>query len=172
MDDLFYTGVGSRQTPPEILAWITQTAAHLDALGWVVRTGGADGADTAFERGAVHAQLFLPWAGFNGHQSPWCEPPERAYLMARDAHPVWERLSAGGRALHARNAQQVLGGNLDCPSKFLLCWTPDGCEEPGERTNKTGGTATAIILAARRGIPVFNMQRGALSFERFCRFIA
>lgn len=48
---LFYTGIGARQTPPAMLATITAIASRLATLGWTCRTGGADGADTAFEVG-------------------------------------------------------------------------------------------------------------------------
>lgn len=61
------------------------------------------------------------------------------------------------RALMARNCQQVLGPNLDDPSKFVLCWTPDGCEHASTRSRTTGGTGLAISVASEFGIPVFNM---------------
>ena len=47
----------------------------------------------------------------------------------------------------------------------MVCWTPDGAESESECTAKTGGTATAIRLASRRGIPVFNL-RGAGAIDR------
>jgi hypothetical protein len=48
----FYTGVGSRKTPPHILKVMRQLATKLNSDGWVLRSGGADGADTAFEQGS------------------------------------------------------------------------------------------------------------------------
>ena len=41
--------------------------------------------------------------------------------------------------IHSVLHQQVLGLDLKTPSKFLICWTPEGKEK--------GGTATAIKLA-------------------------
>lgn len=45
---MFYTGIGSRQTPPEILKMMTKIATQLESKGWVLRSGGAEGADEAF----------------------------------------------------------------------------------------------------------------------------
>ena len=53
------------------------------------------------------------------------------------------------KALHSRNAMQVLGFDLDDPVDFVLCWTPGG--------NKLGGTATAIRIAEDHNVPVYNL---------------
>lgn len=149
-----YAGVGSRETPPTVLAAMTRIARRLDCMGYRLRSGAAPGADTAFERGAlegghVQPEIFLPWFRFNGHDSWMCEPPDAAFALARTIHPDWERLSGGARALHARNCQQVLGPLLDDPVRAVVCWTPGGREQ--------GGTATAIRIARSHAIPVFNL---------------
>lgn len=158
---MFYTGVGSRETPPDVLREMMRLADWFRLLGLTLRSGGAGGADTAFEMGALgQAHIYLPWRGFNGRQSGRKDTPSpAAFEMARTTHPNWARLSSGPRALHARNCHQVLGDNLDAPSHFLVCWSPDGCVDEARRTKQTGGTATAIILAARHAVPVFNLYR-------------
>jgi hypothetical protein len=89
---------------------------------------------------------------------------------AASLHPAWSRLSIGPQKLHARNVGQVLGKNLATPVSFVLCWTKDGCATEQERTVKTGGTGTAIVLAHRLGIPVFNLgAQGA--YENFVDFV-
>lgn len=155
----FYTGVGSRETPPEVLRQMMTLADWLRLLGYTLRSGGAGGADTAFEMGAYgNAHVYLPWGGFNGRYRCRKDSPSReAYTMAQTVHPAWSRLSGGPRALHARNCHQVLGDSLDAPSDFLVCWTPDGCTSEATRMKNTGGTATAIVLADRHAIPVFNL---------------
>lgn len=163
-----YAGIGSRKTPEPIQARMRQLAARLATLGYTLRSGAAEGADKAFEEGCRdsgigEAEIWLPWAGFNGHASKLL-PTEEHYLMAEQAHPNWGNLSRGARALHARNVGQVLGMDLETPVSFVLCWTPDGCESESTRTRDTGGTGTAITLASRRGIPVFNM--GNLGVEK------
>lgn len=78
--------------------------------------------------------------------------------MAEETHPAWSRLTPTARLLHARNTGQVLGAQCDRPSAFLVCWTPDGCISAQTRTRATGGTATAIVIAAQHGVPVFNLR--------------
>lgn len=56
------------------------------------------------------------------------------------------------RKCQARDIQQVLGPALDRPSVAILAWTEGGAF--------VGGTATALRLAAERGIMVLNL--GAL----------
>lgn len=68
-----YAGVGSRKAPQEVLGLMERIARRLAVLGWMLRTGGAEGADQAFERGARAgggtAEVFLPWPGYNGYQA-------------------------------------------------------------------------------------------------------
>lgn len=150
-----YTGIGSRETPPEVMTQMTAIAVLLRERRWTLRSGGADGADSAFAAGAdPHMDIYLPWVGFNGHPrgAPYHSKYEKkwqAELIAKDIHPAWHKCDYTARKLHTRNIFQVLGPNLDAPSGFLICWTKDGKE--------AGGTRTAIVLAARNNIPVFNL---------------
>jgi hypothetical protein len=158
----YYTGVGSRETPPNVLDEMRLLAQALARAGWVLRSGGADGADSAFESGARDvsgpAEIFLPWKGFNNNLSDRFGVTETALTLASKVHPAWDRLGQGPKKLHARNCYQVLGENLDQPSALLICWTPDGCETERSRSIRTGGTGTAIALATRHGVPVFNLS--------------
>ena len=156
----FYAGIGSRTTPTEILDLMTRVATRLNGLGYTLRSGGADGADTAFASGAGdRLQEFLPWRGFNGNTSSLHTVGGDALELASRVHPAFSRLGRPARLLMARNCYQVLGATLDDPVDFVLCWTPDGAETEAERTKATGGTGQAIALASRHAIPVFNLQR-------------
>lgn len=145
----YYTGIGSRQTPPRILEEMTKLAREFRERGWTLRSGGAAGADAAFERGAGAKEIYLPWRGFNGNSSELWPPSEEAFQRAQRFHPAWYRCSDGAKKLHARNAHQVLGLDLNTPSKVVVCWTLDG--------NLVGGTAQALRIAEHYGIPVFNL---------------
>jgi hypothetical protein len=141
-----------------------ELAQALASAGWTLRSGGAEGADSAFAAGALAkapalAEIYLPWRGFNGSASTRFGVSEQALAMARTVHPAWDRLSVAARKLHARNCYQVLGAQLDAPSRFLVCWTADGCEDAASRSARTGGTATAIVLAERHGVARFNLGR-------------
>lgn len=157
----YYAGIGSRETPPEVVREMVMLAQALSAT-YVLRSGGADGADSAFEEGARlgqgAAEIYLPWRGFNGKNSDLAGVDRAALELAQTVHPAWERLSEGPRKLHARNCYQVLGRSLNIPVDFVVCWTADGCETEAQRRSTTGGTATAIVLAHRKGIPVFNLK--------------
>ena len=164
----YYAGIGSRETPPDVMKRMTQLARRLDQLGFVLRTGGADGADTAFARGVEGSlkQVFLPWKGFNGVDSAYCTPAPEAYAIAGELHPAWTHLTTGAKRLHARNVHQILGANLQepVPSEFIVCWTRDGCDDGLKTTAKTGGTGGALRVAAHLGVNrIFNLKNeGAL----------
>lgn len=156
-----YAGIGSRETPPDVLLLMQRLASLLGSLGFTLRTGGADGADTAFEHGAPSddlVEVFCPWRGFNGRQHArlW-KPSLDAFEVARSAHPGWTHLSGPAKALHARNAHQVFGVDMRSPAAFLLCWTRDGAVKA--TTSRTGGTGQAIRIAAAHGVPVYNLAR-------------
>lgn len=154
----FYAGIGSRQTPPEVLTQMIQIARHLSREGWVLRSGGASGADSAFEQGCDleggEKEILLPWRRFNQNRSTLWLPTfgpirDKAMALASEVHPAWLRMSSAGRCLHARNVMQILGPNLDSPVDLVICWTEGG--------KVVGGTATAIKLAEARGTPVHNL---------------
>ena len=169
-----YAGIGSRQTPPEIQGLMRRFAEHQARQGWTLRSGGAEGADTAFEEGALRApggrmEAYLPWSGFGRGMGFYnrlkdrvfaqAQPSEAAYVEASDAHPAWAGLGQGPRALHARNVHQVLGRGLDDPSRFVLGWTPDAAlgTPAAPVTRETGGTGQAMRIASAHGVPVFNL---------------
>jgi len=166
-----YAGVGSRKTPPKQLERMTAAAKRLAAMGYTLRSGGADGADRAFEAGAGDKkQVFLPWKGFNGSNSPFFEPSKEAMDVAAAVHPAWRNLSLSIKKLHARTSHQILGEDLRTPCDFVVCWTPDGAETEAERGPDTGGTGQAIALADRWKIPVFNFARQDAG-ERLLAFV-
>lgn len=171
----YYTGVGSRETPEEMMKKIRYLARWLAMKGFILRSGAADGSDTAFEQGCDKVnggkKIYLPWKNFNRRfDIRFIELSEAAVQLASTIHPGWVHLKQGGQKLHTRNTYQVLGEFLDSPSDFTVCWTPDGAETIDKLTNKTGGTATAIRLSCLKGIPVFNL-RNESSVERLKTFL-
>ena len=143
---MFYTGVGARSTPSEILEMMTAIATVL-APKYTLRSGGAKGADAAFEAGA----------GLNKHIYYANDATPEAMEIASRYHPAWNRCSNYVKKLHGRNAFQVLGNNLKTPSEFVICWTPDGCKKHKQRTINTGGTGTAISIASEHNVHVWNL---------------
>jgi hypothetical protein len=133
-----YAGIGSRSAPPEACRLLAAWGERAARAGWLLRSGVAPGADTAFEGGCDAAgglkEIFLPWAGFQGHPSRFTKPTEAAIRLAAGAHPACGVLKPAERLLHGRNAHQMFGPDLDDPVAMVLCWTEDGCESEVART--------------------------------------
>jgi hypothetical protein len=160
---MIYTGIGSRTTPHKIQANMELIATILGHARCVLRSGGAEGADKAFERGCDaiggEKEIYLPWRNFNNNPSPLFDIPNLAYELAADVYgPSWKHIKRTTKMFMARNTQQVLGKNLDSPTDFVVCWTKDGCNSRSTRTSKTGGTGQAIALASDLNIPIFNLN--------------
>lgn len=158
-----YTGIGSRETPKNVLELIKVIAKKLAMQGYTLRSGGANGADTAFEQGCDQVtgakEIYLPWKGFNKNASTLFNiPPQAAIIAAELCGNRWKHMKRSVQQLMARNTMQVLGKNLDTPSDFVICWTQDGCSNVDNRTKQTGGTGQAIALASLNNIPVYNLQ--------------
>jgi hypothetical protein len=157
----YYAGIGSRQTPDEVIEEMRTIAAILRENGYVLNSGGADGADTAFEDGAGdQKQIFLPWNGFNGREDGIVAGGRTfAKKIAMRVHPYWDNLTQGGKKLHTRNVCQVLGNDFKTHVDFVVCWTPDG--------KPSGGTRTAIVIAEEYSIPVYNLKNGKFPIDKF-----
>ena len=134
----YYSGIGSRKTPDDILNLMEKIAAKLSTHNWRLRSGGAAGADSAFERGSAYTDTFYA----NSATS-------EAIELASSVHPNWSACNDYARQLHGRNMMIVLGPYLDTPSTFVVCWTPKG--------QAIGGTATGIKIAQQHNIPVRNL---------------
>lgn len=149
-----YAGIGGRNTPLEIALKMIEISSKLSSLDYTLRSGGANGADSAFETGChANKEIYLPWKKFNNNLSdlylPW--NIDKMFLdIIKQVNPEILNCSHAVISLHARNCQQILGEHLDSPCDFVLCWTDR------DRT-WFGGTMFAIKLAELNHIPVINM---------------
>ena len=151
MNNKYYAGIGSRKTPPEILSLISKIAIFLSKNNYILRSGNASGADSAFSKEIEDnkKQIFLPWKGFNNNWEHKHPVTKEAFKVAEKFHPAWDRCSYGARKLHARNCYQVLGYDLKSPSEFIICWTKGG--------KLVGGTAQALRIAIKYDIKIYNL---------------
>jgi hypothetical protein len=176
LTEKYYAGIGARLTPKPILNEIVSLGYGMAIRGWILRSGGAGGADSAFESGAMQAtgvpEIFLPWKRFNGHLSTRYNIPDDAFDLALEYYPnpAYLKKNLAVWKLMARNCQQVLGQDLDVHSKMVLCWTPDGIEDGTKTTRHTGGTGQAIRIATAYDIPTFNLKNED-AIERMGEFI-
>ena len=160
---------------------MTAIARDLALNGYILRSGAADGADAAFERGCdeVHGkkEIYLPCKGFQKHASELYfggpsvdsdaaeEYAERVWSI-RNMPCEWGRLKSFTKALMVRNCFQVLGAHLDKPSELMVCWTKDG--------GASGGTGQAIKLAELVtasdkndwSIKIINLQKDKFYYEQ------
>lgn len=165
---VYYAGIGSHDTPQNILDLMGDLGYLLGKENYILRSGASPGADTAFEAGAKKAEaefeIFLPWdkfqnrAGENYINASKLSNYKKAEQIAKNNHPNFDSLSNGEEKLIIRDTYQVLGADLNSPSKFVVCWTPDGCITDRDRSQKTGGTGQAISIASKRQIPIFNLK--------------
>lgn len=122
----------------------------LNKNGYTLRSGHADGSDIGFENGAGdNKEIYLPWKRFNNSTSNLFNPLEKAFQISGELHPEWGCLKYSSQKLHARNAHQVLGLDLNSPSYFVICYTKSGLD--------IGGTAQALRIARKFNVPIFNL---------------
>jgi len=157
-DPVFYAGVGSRDTPTGDIADLMREMAGMAAEdGWLLRSGGATGADTFFHEGAlaagVKSEIFRHNRKFNGPEQVF-ETRDVHYRLAISVHPAATRLSEWALGQHARNGCQVFGPDFTVPSSIVICWTKDG--------GYNGGTAQAMRYADLAGIPILNLGKPEL----------
>jgi len=150
----YYAGIGSRRTPENILSDMIKIGYWLAKRDWTLRSGGADGADIAFEHGCdtIKGKKEI----FYAHDA---KGDNTAMEIAKSLHPAWNRCSTFARLLHTRNVYQILGKDLKTPVKIVICWTPDGCIRHEDKTRDTGGTGMAISVASTNNIQILNLQR-------------
>lgn len=142
----FYTGIGSRETPKKILGDMEMMAKDLSKINYILRSGGAKGADTAFELGAECGKMVI--------YRPQDSIPDWAYeevakFIPKDRPPL-HRMNDWVQKLLARNMMQILGDDGNSPSNFVICWTPKGVDD--------GGTGYAIRCAWEHDIRVYNLK--------------
>lgn len=184
--DEVFAGIGSRETPDLVCAFMTAVGTAMAARGWRMRSGGAPGADQAFEAGyAAHPglkEIFLPWKGFEGSTStlvaPWVSDAQLAATIAR-LKPGWTPGVLTGR----ETAAEVIAHAHILAEHFHPAWekvspggrklhSRNGHQILGAKLDRkaglvvawtidgqaTGGTGQAIRLAQHFGIPVLNLK--------------
>jgi len=182
---MYYTGIGSRETPSEVLGIMEDAALRLATIGWVLRSGKAAGADAAFQLGVQaycrkhgigessalgKAEIYTPWKSFGtpGLLDWWDinleylnklmpnQIEERNRLLS-EIHPNYAALEnkRGPFALHSRNMHQVLGANILDPRPSKFCLYFAKEDKDG---NPKGGTATAVNLAKRHSVRTLNLN--------------
>jgi hypothetical protein len=138
----YYAGVGSRETPIDIQLLMADIADFMGRKQFILRSGGAKGADDAFERGAKNS----------GHPFEIFRPEDatpEAIEIAKNCHPNWNACDEFAKKAHGRNSMILFGEGLRTPANMVICWTPRG--------EIIGGTGQTIRMAKDYFIRVINL---------------
>lgn len=147
--------IGSRETPPSVLSWMTNAGRVLALEGHTIVSGNAPGADQAWARGvnAVEprkVELRLPWdefeyraivAGNVLHVGADADARE----LAAKLHIRWASLHSGAQALLARDVMIVRD------AAAVLGW-------PNRAKLGGGGTGFAFKVARHLKVPVYDVS--------------
>jgi len=162
LNDRIYTGIGSRETPSDIQRKLTDTAKKLNSVGFTLRSGHADGADKAFEKGSNRKEVYVPWSTFNGFSGDFVDFDNdlkkftaKEFDKYRKGEAEWTRIKEPVQKIMMRNVKQIIGEDINnpIPSDFVVCWA-----ETDEEGNPVGGTGFAVHIAKKFDIPILNIN--------------
>jgi hypothetical protein len=180
--------------------FIKALAAKLAGMEFTLRSGGAKGADQAFELGwldwyanqspwpsgeNVRAEIYIPWDGYEKHdrdglfgatKSPkdvHFKVWEQAEQLAAKIHPAWDAKREDGTPVLTQGAKTLHTRNV-----FQVLGphldnpsTMLICWAKVTRGgNISGGTATAWKLARQHGVPCFNLAKPE-DYARIQKFV-
>lgn len=166
-EEFYYSGIGSRDAPLREMSKLTYMAEMLeDKYGAKLRSGNAIRCDESFQKGAAWKEVYLPWSSFRGGHPQAVnvsrEVKRECLKIVAKVHPNPRGLNNSALALHCRNANIIMGRELNQPSEFVLYWN---------FLNKTtGGTWIATRMADLFCVPKFNMASYE-EVEQFMNFL-
>lgn len=155
---MIITGIGSRNVSKGLFCFIYENGKQYADNGLHLRTGDAIGSDTAFINAwndSCCKSFYVP--NVNRIKSKYHilgndKQFDEAKKLVESIRPHVKKLDDYSRYLHYRNAFQVLGLNLNQPSDMIVCYA-----EPVNSKSVRGGTNTAVQIAHKYNIPVYNL---------------
>lgn len=149
-----YAGIGDVNIPANIQELMKMIGEELAHQGYVLRTGGAKGADTAFMEGCDKAkgikEIFYP---SDIHVNA------KTLKIAKEIHGHWEycenkQPKPGNKysfpvQAHCRNMKIINGDLLNNPVEFTIAYQ--------DINQVTGGTWQGIKYSKKLGIKVYNL---------------
>lgn len=177
------TFVGSRESLLKY-AFPMMTIAYTASESFVCRSGRAPGPDQWAQLAYIlryyaskvcHAEIYVPdnqfcnqfvntftkcnsWTYTQYDMKLWDEARD----IARTIHEAWHNCSSFAKVLHTRNVFQVLGPDLNTPSKFCVF-----CANQVDN-DVFGGTRTAVELCRRYDVPNINIRlKGPEAVSKF-----
>ena len=176
----YFTGIGSRKIGKSFDSiYLAKLASYFAKEGFIVRHGDAVGSDRIFRdefRNRGKQEIYIPWKSFIddydysadmgdcvlGEINVYCISDYDKKSIKEINHILKECglyfKKESTTKLVQRNVLQVLGKDLQTPSEFVICWTPDGAESLKDISKDTGGSRVAIGVADLFDIPVYNIK--------------
>ena len=158
---MIYAGIGSKETPDKICELLKHIGIALADREHILRSGGAKGADRAFEIGCDivggSKEIYLPWKNFENNPSSLFKISDEAYKLGKKYWEIgysngnWDNVKPGTKKLMSRNIYQILGYDLKTPADFVVCYTKNGSGK--------GGTGQALRVAKDYNIPIFDFGK-------------
>lgn len=160
-------GIGTRDLADAQIDIVEKLGEWIVRCGHELHSGNAQGSDQAFARGGnrvdpTKVHLHLPWLSYErqaivlgNHVDILASLDWRIqsrYLdFAAQHHPAWERVSKGGRMLHARNGRIIYPDLLlNRPVDLVIAW-PSG-------KIGGGGTGQGMRMAEAGRIPLLDLS--------------
>lgn len=180
----YYTGIGSRDISPDTYQLLVDIGERMAEKGYVLRSGGAQGADQAFQEGACKVdpdktEIWLPDSTFENKRLQDAKFLGSNYTVpdnsTREAAEEWlidsgvvkniRSKNLKSRKLLCRNVYQVVGGT--CPILMPRKWLSSVViYATNEEEIYKKGTRVGVWTGRHFGVPTYNVmidkQRGKL----------
>lgn len=145
--------IGSRKTPEDICEIMSLIGKKLESRNWILRSGGAKGADLAAEKFVKNKYIYtVKNFDFSEPNYSFCRNEVISILDKGFNLDNYEKYA---RILLMRDINQVLGSvkTSFLPSMFLIGFT----FSENYNDSSIGGSRIAIRCALKHGIKVYNL---------------
>lgn len=149
-----YCATGNMEIGMKVKNILVEIGRVLALNGYTLRSGGAPGAESAFEEGCDSVggkkEIYLPFEGYNNKTTGVVTDmtnEEEAIKIAQRYYLLWFKLSNKVKQMLTRYSWAVLGRNLDDPVDFVIAYI----REDGKTTEQV------VRVANGSNITVYNI---------------
>ena len=178
-----FTFIGTKNMPDDAVAktvaLIVKMIESNNDITLVCRTSvGSNGEIEVYkalkDRFPDNIELILPWKDFKVIEETfdsknYFSSPESMDL-AKKVYPTWEKQKEYMLKIYSKNIRMIAGQNIRSPSRFVLCWSPDGIETSAARTNNSDGIEFYLKVSEVYKLKAYNLAAenalGRLSEEQ------
>lgn len=151
MDKLYYAGSGAINAPENIIRLMSDIASYMENKGYVLRSCGMEGSDTAFEFGVKSDKNRIIYT-IN-------DVIQENIDMAYNIYPYQDRVVNGDKYAGMKIIQS-LGKCLTKPISLCIVWTESKAitlKESLKKYKTTGNCGILIGICEYYKIPIYNL---------------